>query len=121
MKRGGPLRPVGDTAYAKRDRDFDYMGWVKWQRCCVAVEMGSDEYCSGGFADADHAGGRGLGVKCPDDETIPMCATHHAQRTTYRGYFDGWVADQMRTWLDYWINRTRQRWLAIKAAGPLPF
>lgn len=109
------------TRYSERDRDFDFMGWVKCQRCCVAVEIGTDDYCSGGFAEADHAGRHGLGQKSGDTETIPMCFQHHHERTNALGYFFGWDAARMRAWLDSWIKRTRDRWQALRAAGPLPF
>jgi hypothetical protein len=121
MKRGGRLRPRGDTAYARRDRNFDFMGWVKHQRCAVAEELGSDAYCSGGFAEADHAGRHGLGQKCADDETIPMCNRHHRERTDRVGYFKGWPLERVRAWLDGWITKIRDRYARLQAAGPLPF
>lgn len=98
------------------------MGWVKHQRCCVAVEIGSDIYCSGGFAEADHAGREdGLGMKCDDAETIPMCHQHHRDRTDLTGYFKGYTAETIRPWLDRWIAIITDRWTRLQAAGPLPF
>ena len=50
-----------------------------------------------------------LGRKCSDDEAIPLCQTHHVQRTNYVGYFLGMVAHEMRSWCDRRIAETRAR------------
>lgn len=34
-------------------------------------------WASGQYTEAAHVGNRGLGQKCSDRETIPLCAAHH--------------------------------------------
>ena len=111
------------SSYSERPRNFPFLGWVKQQRCCVAVDLGSDIYCwRGGCVEADHAGLEiGLGMKCADEEVIPMCPTHHRHKTDGTGYFADWGAERVRAWLDGHIARIRDFWDRIQAAGPLPF
>lgn len=76
-----------------RTRDADYMAWIKTLPCVVC--MGLERFMRiighrqtlGDVAaihqrqhsptEAAHVGPRGLGAKCPDRETIPLCARHH--------------------------------------------
>lgn len=112
------------TRYSERPRWFVFLGWVKAQRCVVGEELGGWVYCDAGgrgWSEADHAGRRGYGQKSDDREAIPLCPTHHRERTDARGYFAGWDADRMRPWLDHWIAIVWGRWERLEAAGPLPF
>lgn len=117
------------TRYSERDRDFAYMAWVKSQRCRVAVDLGSDLYCTvptktgrRGTSEADHAGYEpALSMKCDDAETIPLCPLHHRHKTDRTGYFAGWSRERLRAWLDEQIRTVREYWHRIQAAGPLPF
>lgn len=87
------------STYKRRDRDIAFMLWVKTMSC-VARELGLDTgHPCGGVIEADHAGTRGLGMKCDDRETIPICTEHHRQRTDFSGAFKTWHRDRMRSWL----------------------
>jgi hypothetical protein len=52
----------------KPGRDPKYLEWIRTQCCLI---------CHDGPVEAAHVGERGLGQKCPDRETIPLCAEHH--------------------------------------------
>lgn len=103
MKRSAPLRRTpmrkrSGTSYSRRPRDLAYMGWIK-QQPCAARHFGA---CSG-VIEADHAGRHGTGQKSPDNECIPLCKRHHADRTGKvggRGVFDAMSAAELRQWLD---------------------
>jgi hypothetical protein len=113
MKRGAPLkrktrlRAKGKSKYARRERDIPYMMRVKKMRCSVRVHCATTSRCQGRI-EADHAGERPFGQKCPDSETIPMCQKHHRERTDLRGAFKGWSAQAMRVWCDFVIAETQK-------------
>lgn len=68
------------------------MLWVKTLPCLMAGVWGKCE----GAVEADHAGMRGMGRKCPDTETIPLCHAHH-----HGGRFPRMVPKPLRReWLD---------------------
>lgn len=98
-------RRPGSTKYSRRDRDFDFMAFVK-QGPCIAAGMSPCE----GEIEADHAGRRGLGMKASDDTCIGLCTLHHRQRTDFSGPFRSWDQAQMRAWLEAAIAETRQRY-----------
>ena len=108
MKRGGyltrtaPMRRRGKTSYARRERNWDFMGWVKLQPCFLAHHGGC-----GGTIEADHCGDRGLGQKATDETCVPLCTTHHRQRTDMRGLFTDFTAAEMRDWRYWAIARTQ--------------
>jgi hypothetical protein len=103
--RGGRLtvgKPGG------RIRDPNYLALVHLLPCLVAVEIGSTRLCSGGI-EADHEGWRPLGRKCNDDETVPLCSKHHAERGQFAGYFRTFDRARMRAWRAAAIAWTRER------------
>lgn len=123
MKRGGPLarrtplvrrtrlRAYSKTSkYRRRPRNMDFMLYVLWLPCELRNVRGAGR-CRG-RVQADHAGKRGLGQKCPDDECIPLCQHHHQSRTDYSGYFKNWNGAQMREWNDRIIHITQERYQA---------
>jgi hypothetical protein len=115
MRRGKPLRSKGKGKYARRERDLAYMKLVKTLPCAVSatptrwtrIAPALCTLCTG-EVQADHAGSRAMGRKCPDDETIPLCRKHHRERTDLRGAFKGWDRIEMRRWCDYVIRITQQ-------------
>jgi hypothetical protein len=56
------------SKYARRERDRAYLSWIGNLPCLL---------CGGGPAEAAHVGARGLGQKCSDQETAPLCAWDH--------------------------------------------
>lgn len=106
LKRQTPIRRKAmrpgkrKTKYRRRERDFEYMVWIKTQRCCAPVVD-----CDGPI-EAHHAGRRGLGHKAPDDTCIPLCRRHHRDITDMTFVFR-WTRDELRTWQDAQIDRHR--------------
>lgn len=100
MKRG-----KSKSKYATRERDVDFMLWVKTLPC-----LGARFSPCEGPVEADHAGSRGLGQKCPDDECIPLCTKHHRERTDFSGTFKTWNKPMMRSFLETGIANTKAQW-----------
>jgi hypothetical protein len=113
MRRKKPLlnRPPR-SKYKRRERDVDYMLWVR-KLPCAAREI--DERCDG-HVQADHAGRRGMGQKADDRTCIPLCAKHHEQRASFHGPFRDWTQDRMRTWLLDCIARTQDAYTNLCGA-----
>lgn len=97
LKRSPMRRSRKRSAYRRRVRYFDYMGFVR-RLPCVASGLSAKHPC-GGIVHADHAGRRGLGRKAHDATVIPLCATHHKQRDSFSGAFRSWDQARMRLWL----------------------
>ncbi len=119
MKRGGPiarrkrLKPKRATQRrSSRVRDREHLLWVKSLPCMVGMDIG--RICEG-WSEADHAGKRGMGQKCSDYETIPLCVTHHRERTDGTGHFKGWNKARMRSWLDRQIALVQGHGRFLKA------
>jgi hypothetical protein len=117
MKRSGfitrkaPMRHGRrKSAYARRDRNFVFMGFVKTLLCSVEEEWPNKEQrptdCEG-VIEADHMGQHGLGQKCPDNETAPMCSGHHRERTDHTGTFKHIDMETERGWRSRAIARTQ--------------
>ena len=108
-RRGPNLKAVQDkhrTKYARRERDYERMQWIRTQPCAVAAwcQLGwmgpPADACSGGV-EAHHAGRHGHGNKAPDDTCIPLCRHHHESITGKpggRGCFDGWPRGAVKAW-----------------------
>lgn len=94
MARKSMRRRPRSTSYARRERDFDYMMWVKSLEC-LAQSMGPCD----GVTEADHVGARAASHKSADDETIPLCTRHHAMRTAFTGVFKRFDRSAMREWV----------------------
>lgn len=100
-------RRTGDArnSYARRERDFEYMAFVKTMPCALSGESG--HRCDGA-SEADHAGDvgvRGLGAKADDRTCIALCPGGHRERTERRGYFAGMDTLAMRAWTEAQIAR----------------
>lgn len=118
MKRGTPMKRTRmkpgkrKTKYAQRERDIDYMLWVKTLPCLLAGNPEAGP-CTG-VVEADHAGERGLGQKAPDDTCIPLCSGHHLDRHACTGFFRGRPKPWKREWRAEAIEKTRA---AHRASG----
>lgn len=120
MKRGAPLkrstplrrktrlRARGNTSYARRPRDFVYMGKVARLPCVVRKWPGAFVTTCAGRVQVDHAGDRPFHRRAPDDTSIPICTKHHGERTDYRGTFKGFDAGLMRAFCDWAIKQTQK-------------
>ncbi len=116
MKRGAPLKRYtrlkakGNTSHAKRQRDFEYMAFVR-SRPCIARLLVTGGYECEGRIEADHVGGR-YGQDS-DRRCIPLCSLHHRQRTGVvggRGLFAGWSLDRKREWGRQAVAETLRAW-----------
>lgn len=96
MKRTPMRKGSRKTKYAMRERDIDYMLWVKTLPCLLAGVDGAGP-CTG-VVEADHAGLRGMGQKAPDDTCIPLCSGHHLDRHACTGFFRGRPKEWKRDW-----------------------
>ena len=112
------------NSYRKRERDLEYMRWVKRQPCivrslplCLFVGPGTSALavfsvqtpCSGPV-EADHAGERGIGQKADDRTCIPLCQNHHRERTDHMRTFRPLTRDELRAWRAAAIERTQAAW-----------
>ncbi len=120
MKRSTPLRRTRmrrssrPSRYKRRPRDLAFLRWVKTLLCSVIEEWPNKSVFPGpcsAVVEADHAGDRGLGQKCPDTEAIPLCTTHHRQRTDHSGAFKYSTKAELREWRARAIQRTQTLWL----------
>lgn len=131
MKRSTPLRRTsslrrspmrsrrGSTSYSRRERDFEFMGWVKRQSCMLrelslvdftrSIVALPDDPCSGPI-EADHMGSRGISQKADDNTCVPMCTHHHRRRTDHSGPFRYLTRDELRAWRAAAIERTQTAW-----------
>ena len=58
-------------------RDPKYLDWIRGLACVVCWPGSIGYSLSTTHREAAHVGERGLGQKCSDYETIPLCAQHH--------------------------------------------
>ena len=99
------------TLYARRVRDFDFMGWVKTQPCLLAGVADAGP-CSG-VTEADHAGDRGMGQKSSDNTCVPLCSEHHLARHACTGFFRG----RGKLWKREWRHAAIVKMQATYDAG----
>lgn len=71
--------------------DARYLAWIRRQPC---VCCGARRYI-----EAAHVGARGLGQKCSDYETLPLCGNHHVQgpeshHVLGKNFFGHWGLDR---------------------------
>jgi len=92
------------SKHSRRDRDYEYMGFVKCQPCL----LGHLRDCEGPV-EADHAGER-VGYRAPDSSCISLCSKHHRDRHASAGFFSTMTRAQRRVWLDDKIAETRGRY-----------
>lgn len=85
-------------------RDPTYLEAVRRMPCLFE---GGD--CLGSVV-THHTGKRpGMGMKCSDEEAVPLCLQHHLDFHGLRGVFKGFDKEQLRTWSEAAIAKTRAR------------
>lgn len=127
MRRG-----KGSTKYARRERDYDRMAWVRSLPCAVLGYQSPDSLPSSlgslmlppwwhgpqvdpcrRWTEAHHAGEHGYGNKAPDATVIPMCDHHHDSLGERRGIFAGWPHGAVKQWelamIAYYQRRYAER------------
>lgn len=134
MKRSAPLRrttPIRrrparrPSAYRTRERDFEFMGWVRRQPCIVrAIPPDPNRLTPcGGFVEADHLGARPLGRKADDRTCAPLCRQHHRERSDHSGAFRNLVQAELRAWRALALDLVAREWdalLPLTALGIVP-
>lgn len=117
LRRTQMRRRPRSTKYSRRERDMDYMGFIKKHPCCLRHYGASIECATGilatscsGPVEADHMGRRGVGQKASDMTCAPLCRKHHRERTGMSGSFRGCSREAMRAWCDAMIERYNDLW-----------
>jgi hypothetical protein len=118
------MRGNRKTKYARRERDFEFMGFVRG-RTCLIVELPPFLFIGDparaakhvattcrGKIEADHLGERGIGQKAPDNTCGALCQQHHHERTNHYGIFKQLVQLELRAWRAEAISRTQTAWRA---------
>src|ERR1700761_2541628 len=73
--------------------DEKYKAWIRKQAC---VCCGTRRY-----VEAAHVGMRGMGQKCSDYETLPLCSAHHVQgpeahHVLQKRFWSHWKLDRLK-------------------------
>lgn len=111
---------------ARRQRELDFVAWVRRQRCVLAGVRGAGE-CSGPGVDPDHMGtvahhDRGTSQLPSDLTCVPMCRRHHEDRHANTGYFAGMLKRDRLLWQLRAIARTQLAYVRWRSSTPLvPF
>jgi hypothetical protein len=58
----------------KRVQDKKYLEWIRWHLCVADPDF----ICSGQII-PHHINAGGMGTKCSDYETVPLCNEHHRE------------------------------------------
>lgn len=72
---------------SKGAKDSGYLKWLHTLPCAACAQLQEDVRVSGlrvtirqaSRTEAAHVGDRGLGQKCNDRESIPLCVEHHRE------------------------------------------
>ena len=118
LEHGGPLRRSHmkrqpPRRIAERAHMRGHLAAVAALPCAGELGIEStgrgwrEHYCFGPIQVAHLGVKPGLGLKCPDDETGPLCMGLHSDFDQHRGAFMGWTREERRSWADEVIRRTR--------------
>ncbi len=85
LKRNKPLprkaKPLPKNRKPRRGplKDKAYLAWIRESLCIICFPTLWRNYRDGQLpkCEAAHVGERGLGQRCSDRETLPLCASHH--------------------------------------------
>lgn len=118
MARRTRLNPRSKTnSYRRRERDLEFMRWVRHQPCILRVicpflsmPVGFATTPCSGPVEADHMGERGIGQKADDRTCVPMCRNHHRERTDHMRTFRPLTRDELRAWRAAAIEHTQAAW-----------
>lgn len=58
----------------KTGKDEAYLEYIRSLPCCACAALRVNQTS---LTESAHVGSRGLSQKCPDNQTIPLCAEHH--------------------------------------------
>lgn len=87
-----------------RERDPEYLAFIAAQPCIVCLTKAvraKDHMRQKTRTEAAHVGDRGLGTKCSDRETIPLCGEEHHREGPESGHKLGrhfWTHHGLKKW-----------------------
>ena len=81
MTRYLPIPRRREKPRKGREPDPAYLQFIRSLPCvcCVIMSALFSNHRQATVSEAAHVGARGLGQRCPDRETIPLCALHHTR------------------------------------------
>jgi len=111
LQRSPMKRRKGSTKYSRRERDLEFMNFVRSELLCsVLEEWPCVDYeptpCEGPI-EADHMGPRGLSHKADDRTCAALCTKHHRERTDHTGSFKFCTKAEVRAWRERAILRAQ--------------
>jgi hypothetical protein len=107
LKRTGRVKAKRSTPRrSNREHDQEYMAKVR-ELPCIVGEMLPHSFVHEREMHAHHMGARGLGQKCSDYETVPMCALCHANWHNCADEFAGWSKEKRREFAQATIEATQ--------------
>jgi hypothetical protein len=124
MKRGAPIarktwmrRKTPRRVFTEDRARLDFVRSLEcWVPSRVAGHSNKRSWLTApcfGRTEACHEGKKpGVGMKCADSETIPLCQKHHGHWTRHSGVFVGWTKEQRREWADDRIAETTALFLS---------
>ena len=82
-------------------RDCIYLRFIRTLPCVVCATWALKIPGYYGWVEAAHVGERGLGQKCPDQETLPLCVWHHragpkSVHVLGRKFWEFWKLDRFK-------------------------
>lgn len=113
LKRKSPMKRTrsrpgkSKTKYARRERDWAYMAFVRGEPCALSggAPVACDLWVAGhspdgcrGQIEAHHAGVHGVGQKADDNTCVSLCQYHHRCLTDRTKAFSGWPRGAIKTW-----------------------
>lgn len=102
-KKPSKLPPEPRQGKERRLEDPEYLAFIRHQPCLVPG-------CRCRPVEAHHYGERGLGQKCRDDETAPLCWFHHRPWWHDRGHLPGMTPEESRELIKSTGQKLRARW-----------
>lgn len=111
LSRGKPMARKSKTKQAAREGDEAYLQFVRSLPCCVC---GHDTEPSHPHHMVGHL--KGLGMKAPDRETMPLCFAHHRAFHDGVGHFAYWSREGRILWQETEIALVQTRWRLSEAS-----
>lgn len=94
-----------------RQNDDARRDWTARERCIGAGRI-EGHVCTGRIEVCHEGRKPGVGLKCPDAETVPMCSGLHRAWTDHARPFRGWSRAERRAWMDPIVAETQARYLS---------
>ena len=102
-------KPISRRKKKRLGDDPERRAWIRQQQCLVCY---ANRLTQTTPTECAHVGERGLGQKCSDRETVPLCVIHHrigkdAHHKIGRSFWKYHFGQQgeAKTWINYFNNR----------------